>query len=61
MEAHAHAGQRRFQLVADRGDEVRLHFVQQPKPGDILEDHGRAEEAARLVAHADDTGSRKVS
>ena len=54
VQAHAHTGQRRLQLMAHGRDEIGLHFVQQSKPGDVLENHRGPEETAGLIAHADD-------
>ena len=37
IDRHLHAGQRRFELVADRGDQVGLHIVGHAEAGDILQ------------------------
>ncbi len=56
VQAHAHAGQRRFQFVANRRDQVCLHLVvQQAQAGNILKHDRRAKNDARFIAHANDS------
>ena len=54
MQAHAHTGQRRLQLVADRRDEIRLYLIEQAQTRHVLKNDGGAEDVARFIPHPDD-------
>ena len=54
VQGQANAGQRRLQLVADRGHQVALDLVEQPKARHVGEDHGGAEGAAKGIADGED-------
>ncbi len=58
IERHADAGQRRFQFVADGGDEVAFDVIEQKHASDVLEDHGHAK-TSRLSSRSRTIRGRK--
>lgn len=60
MHDQANAGQRRLQLVADRGHEVALDLVEQAEARHVQEQHGGAERVAVGVGDGQDARQEEV-
>ena len=54
------ARQRRLQLVADGGHEIALHFVEQAKAGNVLQEHRGPERRAVRIADRQDARQERV-
>ena len=55
------ARQRRFQLVADRRHQIALHLVEQPKAGNVLQQHRRPDCYALGIADGQDPRQERMS
>ncbi len=54
------ASERCFQLVADGGHEIALHFIEQTEPRHVLQQHRGADCRAAGVANRQDTGQERA-
>ena len=59
VQDHAHAGERRLELVADQGEQAVLHFVQPAQAGDVGQHDGGADGLLRFAGDRDGAGEEK--